>query len=221
LAEQKVRIALTLDPIFMHQHILDSLHTTQQVEQLHATLDLIRKTVSTATDEALASSVRDLPVRPKLCEWALRWLKRMDRPLVAAPLADDPDFMPLYGAALARTARKYRNCLAQRVVHSAVGKHCYLEYLPEPGGIVELTRLTNGWVATEIDAAGRGDLTSQTLGAIQSKLAQHRIPSFAPAVPAQSVRALARLLGSWELMHEQPLLEPPDDDEQIAEELAA
>ena len=97
---------------------------------------------------------------------------------------------------------------------------CTLEYLPEPGGVLELTRLTNGWVATEIDAAGRGELTSQTLAAIQRKLAEHGIPTFASALPSRSVRLVARLVNTWELTAQEMLCDPPAEEEEV-QELAA
>jgi hypothetical protein len=123
-----------LDPILVQQHLFDVLRVTEQMEQLHAALHLIRKIVSTADDDALRASLHALPVKPRLGAWASRWLSRMDRPLAPAPLRDDPDFRPLYGADVERTALRFRNCLAQRKLHAAVARQAYLEFLPSPGG---------------------------------------------------------------------------------------
>jgi hypothetical protein len=88
--------------------------------------------------------------------------------------------------------------------------------------IIELTRLSNNsWIATEIAGSRNGELGAETLARIQQKLEEHAIPSFAPALPSKSVRAVARLINSWELMHDEALSDPPLDVEEPLEEHAA
>jgi hypothetical protein len=222
LTETKVRIALVLDPVLLAQHVFDNLIFTNEVEQLHAALALMRQTVSTATDEALRNSVRDLPVKPDMDAWVQRWLEKLDRPLVRAPLEGDPDFAPLYGPALERAADRFANCLSRRKLHAAAGRHAYFEYLPSPGAIVELTRLSNDtWVVTDISGRRNGKLPAHALAVITSKLERYSIPSIASAMPSGTVRLIARLLNVFDLMTGNTLGDDPEEGDPVIEELAA
>src|SRR5215203_3257398 len=74
ISETKVRIALALDPVLVCQQVFDSLQKPEEVEQLHAALNLIRRTVSTATDEALSTSLKQLEPGGDPSDWAKAWL---------------------------------------------------------------------------------------------------------------------------------------------------
>lgn len=57
VAEQRVEIALRLDPVLSHQPIYEATTRLEEVDALNAALALIRATVEDATEENLRRSV--------------------------------------------------------------------------------------------------------------------------------------------------------------------
>lgn len=77
-------------------------------------------------------------------------------PLPAWPLPASPMLRPLASAAAMREAGvRFRNCVGGQVDTAADGEACYLEWLGEPGAVVEVKRdLLRGWVFAQAKLAG-------------------------------------------------------------------
>jgi hypothetical protein len=93
LTEERLEIALALDPALLHHRAFERVTDLDDAEQANAAVRLIRASVSTATTAELRRSIAMLPQGIGLSTWAASWLRRLDRPLAAPPALSDPDLI--------------------------------------------------------------------------------------------------------------------------------
>lgn len=216
--ESKVEVALRLDPIFLHQPVYDSIKL-HEVDSLHAALNLIRATVSDATDENLRHSVTQITPETSIKGWVLSWLRRQDRMLADPPILNDPELVRIGTTDLAVTGRRMRNCLADKVLRAVVGRNAYYQWLPEPGAAVELTRLSDGrWMVTEVRCTHNISPDPKTAAAICRKLHAYGVVTIDWPFPTSTTRAIASLLDAWDLTSDWSGIEGIPDAEDDTEQ---
>jgi len=188
-----------LDPLLFNPNVVCRIRSVDQAVTVNAALALVRKTVSTATEEALRTSLVYLGKDTDFATFIARWLDRMDQPAHLPPIAlDHADFRPLTtGAAMRDAGRRYKNCTAVRVPYVAAGIEFYVEWRHPPGAIVELRRLSDGnFILTEIHGPENKPLEASTVLAIRSGLAGLGIPGLSHG-EGRGVQGVLRLLGIW------------------------
>jgi hypothetical protein len=130
--------------------VLATINGWVSVKRINAICDLARE-FADATDDDLAASV---PVgKGGWVRWARNWASKAKRFPLAPSLPDG--FIPLASAdAMKDAARRYNNCLSERVSDALVGKRAYAEWRPGQA-IVELEPLSEGrWLLRGIHAPG-------------------------------------------------------------------
>lgn len=92
--------------------------------------------------------------------------------LPALPFAGTPRLKPLATkAAMREAARRFGNCLADRVEHAAAGWSAYYEWTDEGGAIAEVTRdAIHGWRLSEAKAAHNEPLDKDARAALVGEL---------------------------------------------------
>ncbi len=196
-----IRIVRLLDPILVHENILKRLYDPSQADDANAALTLIRRTVSSATDDAVRQLIANLGDKTDLTKLFGRWLERMDRPPARLPIpSDDPDIAVMKsGKSITALGRRYRNCASTKIPLVALGVQAFVEWKHAPGGIAECRRLSNGgWVLTEIHASANGQIDPGIAGALRRKLETFGIPALSPGSIYPRAFGITRLLGIWD-----------------------
>ena len=151
LTEERLEVALALDPALLHQRAFEHVLDLHDAEQVNAAVRLIRATVSSATTSELRHSVSVLPQGVELSAWSASWLRKLDRPLAAPPIPSNPDLIVLGVSDLRAASMQLRNCLKERTLHVACGRDCYVISTASPGAVAELRRTSDGrWVLFDI-----------------------------------------------------------------------
>jgi hypothetical protein len=201
LTEARIETVLRLDPILLHQPMFDAIRAPDEVDQLHAAIALIQATVAAASDKVLREAVAKLGSGTDIKSWVEGWLAKQDRFLAPPPIQNDPDLIHLTGSGLIEGARRFRNCLRQKLLHSAAGRNAYYEWTGDPGAVVELFRLSDGrWVATEMLGAQNTAVNIETARAIRAKLEQHGVLWVEWPFPANATRDVALLVDAYDLL---------------------
>jgi hypothetical protein len=195
-----IRTVHRLDPVLVHEHILTRVHSVSQAEDVNAALALIRRTVSSATEEAIRQSIQNIGDKTDLATFLNRWLQKVDCP-PAFPLIpeNDPDIVVMTsGDDIAALGRRYRNCSATRIIHAAIGYEALLEWKPSPGLVAQCRRLTSGqWVLTDVHAKGNGRVQPTAAAAFRRKLEALGIPALSPGDMFPRASGVLSMLGVW------------------------
>lgn len=201
ISPSHIEIARHLDPVLVHEKILNRISLTQ-IEDVNATLALIRITVSSATDAALRQSIERMAPKTSLGEFFGRWIKKMDQPTAVPEIPnDDPDFVVLTtGEAMKSLGRQYQNCLSTKTPLVATGKHAYLEWRHSPGAIAELHRLSDGqFVLGDVHVILNQRPDPALIAAIRSKLRSIGIPALETVENQIRACGVLRLLGAFDI----------------------
>ncbi|WP_230534164.1 hypothetical protein [Microvirga roseola] len=177
------------------------MHSVDQIESANAALTLIRRVVSTASDDAIRQSVEHLQPKTDLADFFSRWLNKMDRPPAVPPIPkNDPDFAALTtGEEMIALGRRYQNCAAQQVPLVATGSHAYIEWLHEPGAIADCRRTTDGrFVLVDIFVHRNGRPSPALCATVRRKLEARGIPALSSGDGCPRVRDVLHLLGMWD-----------------------
>jgi hypothetical protein len=199
IRELQIDLLGHLDPRLLHPNVVCRIRSVDQAVTVSAALALVRKVVSTATEEAVRTSLLHLGKDTDFATSISRWLDRMDQPSHLPPITlDHPDFRPLTtGDAMRDARRRYKNCIAVRVPYVAAGIEFYVEWRHPPGAIVELRRLSDeNFILTEIHGPENKPPEPSTVLAIRSGLAGLGIPGLSYG-EGRSVQGVLRLLGIW------------------------
>ncbi|CAA2157198.1 hypothetical protein MBRA_02602 [Methylobacterium brachiatum] len=201
ITSDMVETAARLDPVLLHQKVLQRVHDVGQVETVHATLTLIRVLVPQANDDALHRSLDGLGASDKdMARWVERWLRRATRLPYAPPIpANDPDLRVLIGLDLVGLGRRFHNCGADRAGHVAAGLRCYLEWVGEGGpAVIELRRLTGDhFLVEDMRGPRNADLDPALAERIRAKLSAFGVLSPIGVPSTIDGSALLNLLGVW------------------------
>ena len=195
-----IEVISRLDPILVHQNVLNRLYGASQADDANAALALVRGTVSSATDEAIRQSIENLGEKTDLGALFTRWLEKVDRPPVLLPIPeDDPDLAVMTsGEAMTSLGRRFRNCASSRIIYLAQGAQVLLEWRHPPGLVAQCHRLTNGmWVLTEIYAKSNGRVDPVAAAALRKKLEALGIPALCSEDAHPRTRGIMNLLGHW------------------------
>jgi hypothetical protein len=196
----KIEIVLRLDPVLVHLNVVSKLHSLDDLHDLHAALDLVRATCSTASNENLRRSVEQLAPSTDLREWLTRWLAKSDRLLASPPVpTDDPDLKVLLPRDLPSASRAWRNCLQERLVHSAIAQTLYLEWRHPPGALIELRRLTTGWLLVSIHGVANTAVDPPVQAEVRRKLAAFGVAILGAPLGCKLPCRLSSLLNVWDL----------------------
>jgi hypothetical protein len=196
-----IRIVRSLDPVLVHRSVLERIFSISQAENANAALALIRRTVSTATEESLRQSVESLGRKTDLVKFFGRWLERMDRPPALPPIpANDPDFRVLStGELLINFGRQYRNCLRQKAAMVTVAASSYVAWLQPPGAVAELRRLTNGtYVLANVHGVANRRPDAALAQTIRQRLDSYGIPALSSGEGCPRVRDVLNFLEVWD-----------------------
>lgn len=196
-----IETAARLDPVLLHQQVLQRVRDVGQVDTVHAALTLIRALVPQANDEALHRSLDGLRQSDKdLARWIERWLRRSTRVPYAPPIpANDTDLRVLNGPEMVELGRRFRNCAADRVGHLAAGMRCYVEWTGNGGpAVVELRRLSGDhFLIEDMRGPKNCDLDPAFAERIRSKLSSFGVLSPVGVPPTIAGSAFLNLLGVW------------------------
>jgi hypothetical protein len=200
LTEERLEVALTLDPALLHQRAFEHVTDLDEAEQVNAAVRLIQATVSTATTAELLRSVAVLPQGVELSAWAASWLRKLDRPLAAPPTLSDPDLTVLSVADLRAASLQLRNCLRERILHVACGRDCYVVATASPV-VAELRRTSEGqWVLFDIWGPGNERPDQRIAEEMRGKLEAAGVVSLAAAVSAADLEPLAEFFSAFDLV---------------------
>lgn len=143
-------VAMGLQPPFILKDLVENL-SVGGLHEFRSTVDLIRKLVPGTSAEELATSLRQAGERTSLETWSERWIAKATNFPVALGGMDSAEFVQLRsGEELRDAARRYRNCLKDKIVSAATGQSAYLE-CKSVKAIVELIALSEGrWLAEGI-----------------------------------------------------------------------
>jgi hypothetical protein len=195
-----IEVISRLDPILVHQNVLNRLYGASQADDANAALALVRSTVSSATDDAIRQSIESLGEKTDLGALFTRWLQKVDRPPMLLPIPeDDPDLAVMTsGEAMTSLGRRFRNCASSRTIYLAQGAQVLLEWRHPPGLVAQCHRLTNGmWVLTEVYAKSNGRVDPVAAAALRKKLETIGIPALFSGDGDPRTRGIMNLLGHW------------------------
>lgn len=200
LTEERLEIALILDSVLLHQRAFERVTDVEDAEQANAAVRLIQATVSTATPAELRRSLAVLPQIIGLPVWATTWLRKLDKPLVDAPVQTDTDLVVLGVSNLRAGSLRLRNCLRERVVHVASGRDCYVVSTAAPEVVAELRRTSDGrWILFDMWGPGNERPDQQIADAMRQKLEAANVVSLAAAVGAADLQLLAEFFSAYDL----------------------
>ena len=200
LPEERIEVALALDPVLLHQRAFENLTDLDEAKQANAAVRLIRATVSTATPAELRRSLAVLPQHIALRVWAASWLRKLDKPLAEAPVQTDTDVVVLGASNLRAASLQLHNCLRERVVHVASGRDCYLVSKTSPEVVAELRRTTDGrWILFDMWGPGNERPEEHIADAMRCKLEAAGVVSIAAAVGPADLQLLAEFFCAFDL----------------------
>ena len=199
LVGAQIEIISLLDPMLLHPAFVANVYETQQVADLNAALAYVRARCSSATDEAIRSSLARLKPgdhRSTLYKW---WIHRFDRLPRTLDTRGDPTLVILRSAeALSNAGRRYANCLKSKVGEVYLGNYVYIEYrpaAPEPGVIGELRVTTQGFLLEGLYARNNMKVNPKCAAVVRRKLAACDVALYDHAPDDQgSVAAAAKVL---------------------------
>ena len=186
--------------MLLHQRAFERVTDVEDAEQANAAVRLIRATVSTATPAELRRSLVVLPQIIGLPVWATTWLRKLDKPLVEAPVQTDDDLVVLGVSNLRAGSLRLRNCLRERVVHVASGRDCYVVSTAEPNVVAELRRTADGrWIVHDMWGPGNERPDQTVADAMRRNLEAAGVVSLSAAVGAADLQLLAEFFSAFDL----------------------
>jgi hypothetical protein len=201
ISEVSIEVALRLPPSLLRQEFICGLHSVEQVEQVRAALDLILSLLPESAHGELWQSLSSISLsRPRaLSKWLRRMIDKVPSFSMTPPLKDDPDVTFLSSpAAMHDCARRFSNCLKDKVPLVALQRNAYYEWR-SPGAIIELRSLSHGyWLAGGIHGMKNGPVDAVTLRAIRTKLDAAGILVPAQFAHAKHINRCASLLGVYD-----------------------
>ncbi|MCJ2052810.1 hypothetical protein [Methylobacterium sp. J-070] len=226
-----VHAAEHLAPALVYPEIVAIMGTAAQVDRANALLDLLRRTVSTVTEEEIARALRDSLKGGSILErFARKILERADR-LPDPPLPASENLRPLRSAAeIAEFGRRMGNCAGTKVAEIVLGMlYLYeVEHVLEDGSVVplalSLTPLTNGlWMVADVTMRRNRRPPAHVLRAVLERLQNLGAVVAGPTLKAAYRQDLARLLGAhrWAAIDECLRLDVDTEDELDAVEALA
>lgn len=188
--EARIEALAELDPLFILPASFPLIRTRESALELNAALKLIKEVCSSATDEALAASARDLQGRKTVSAWCEGWLRCADR-LPPPPFKGDESCFPLITAEqIIDAGERFKNCLGSRYLAPAIsGKIAIVEFGPGLA-IALLLRLHDGhWLILSCHAPQNKPISPDLAVA-----AEQKILSFGPNIHARAPVNRARNL---------------------------
>lgn len=177
-----------LDPALVSPGVVRQAATGSGADRINRQIAAIRRHCSTATDEALASSLGE--AEGSTDAWARSWLSRADQNFPAPPWGGDQGLIPLVtGALLTKAAQRTRTCIRTRIHYILEGRACYF-FDAEAGAIACVIRTTSGWLATQVVGTGNGPLPPGVEDRVFDTLEANGISCFRP-IPRRSSLGLA------------------------------
>ena len=202
ISANRLRVIARLDPLLLSVAVVQRVRNLEAVEGLHQALALIRRTVPSATDSALAASLDGLsPKDTDMSRWIKGWLGKAEHLLLSPPVpANDPDLRPILPRDLEAAGQRLENCLETKLGYVSLGSRLYLEWTRhQPGAVVELRALSGGgWVVEQICGHGNGPLGAEVRAAILAKLSSLGVHFFVAPGQGRAGTKMARLLGIWD-----------------------
>lgn len=227
-----VHAAEHLAPALVYPEIVATLGTAAQVERANALLDLIRRTVSTVTEDEIARTLRESLKGGSILErFARKILERADR-LPDPPLLASEDLRPLRSAAeIAEFGRRMGNCAGTKVAEIVLGLLYIYEFKHVLGNgvvvplAVSLTPMTNGiWLVADVTMRKNRRPPAHVLRPVLERLQNLGAVVAGPSLTAPYRQDLARLLGAhrWAAIDECLRRDAdPEDELDAVEALAA
>jgi hypothetical protein len=232
LRSSHVQAAEHLAPALIYPEIISTIETAAQVERANALLELIRRTVSTVTEDEIARTLRDSLKGGSILErFARKIFERADR-LPEPPLSASEGLRQLRSAPeLLEFGRRMGNCAGTKVAEIVLGLlYIYeVKHVLENGVIVllavSLTPLTNGlWVVADVTMRKNRRPPAHVLRPVLERLQNLGAVVAGPSLGAPYRQDLARLLGAhrWAAIDECLRLEvDPEEEVDAVEALAA
>ncbi|WP_460452341.1 hypothetical protein [Alsobacter sp. SYSU BS001988] len=215
-----IRVAQEIDPALQHPRVLTSIHI-HDAPRLNSALTFLRAHCRAATDEALHASLSIFGPARRINAWFRSWAERCDQFPSKWPVLAQPELVALDTAEKLRdAARRFKNCLRDRVPECLLGRYIYIEHVgesPDQEAIAELRATSHGWLLTGVfgreNARVPDDLVEQMHGALRaagvnfyahaegdarqiaaaaSLLQIYDLPRFVQAVPDPILEALER-----------------------------
>ncbi|WP_447674516.1 hypothetical protein [Methylobacterium mesophilicum] len=206
LVGDQIRIVSMLDPVLLHPAFVATVYDVRQVAEIHNALAYVRQHCSHATDEAVQASLGRIKPGGHRSELIKGWAERFDRVPTILDTCGDLTLRVLDSAtALVDAGRRYRNCLATKVIETVLGVYLYVEYKPtdpqEPGVIAELRRTNQGFLLEGLHAADNRRVLPHRARLIRDKLAALGVAILAHAPgDRDAIHAAAQMLGEHKLM---------------------
>jgi hypothetical protein len=190
---------LWLEEPFVLKELVERL-SADDATRFWTAVALVTRLSPELTTENLIASIETLEPSLNISLWLQNQVRRATKfPINLNGL--DQAFTPLTSAEQIRTkALEYRNCLKSQFGEIALGRKCYLEYLPSPA-IIELIALSEGrWACFDrIYGPRNSRLNSTTRRTILGKLRASGVLIFAHHVEMSRWNSVARWLGVHDL----------------------
>lgn len=172
-----------------------AVRTATEAHKVNARVPVLRRMVSSATDESLRQSIEDAP-HFRCSNWVRGWLGRADRlPPLEIPLDDDPGVVRIVPAAARAMGREWQNCLAGHGNAMAVGATAYLA-IADLNVIVVLTRTDGGWLLNGIHARANMPVSGETAQRVKERLSGQGVICLMPSGPPPQLEAIAGVFHS-------------------------
>ncbi len=191
-------------PILLHPQIVADINTSGYASEANAVVRFLQQVCSTATDEALATAIRQTTGKGGLDTLARRWIEKADT-FPAPPFGSPPGLTPITSAAeMADLARTMRNCLKTKIGEAILGYTTFYRAdvdLPLHGStpvVVELTPLSNGtWAIAGVHPPRRRTLPAQAVhDLVRPLLDRGAVLPGNPAAP-EDAKKLSEVLGVY------------------------
>jgi hypothetical protein len=227
LTGAQIEAVLALIPVLLHPAIVSKLKDAADAVRLNHTVTYLQAHCTRATDEGLRYTMAQMRDN-SLAQWVQGWANRFD--VLPHPPLDlpegGPDLIVLgSGLAMMDAAQRFSNCLAQKVNDVLMGRLLHVEYRPPAGtkgiaalgAIVELRRVSSGWVVEGIYAPKNRRALPSVKAAILGKLRAAGVMAYAGAPGDQEqLAATAKWLHVYDWSDpDLYMLVGPDEDEVV------
>lgn len=172
-----------------------AVRTATEAHKVNARVPVLRRMVSSATDESLRQSIEDSP-HFRVSSWVRGWLGRADRlPPLGIPLDDDPNVVRIVPATARAMGREWQNCLAGHANAMATGAAAYLA-ISDLNVVVVLTRTDSGWLLNGIHARANMPVSAETAQRVKERLGKQGVVCLMPSGPPPELAAIAGVFHS-------------------------
>ena len=204
LVGAQIEIVSKLDPALLHPALVSKLYEVEQVDEIHHGLTLIRRYCTGASDDALRTSLTRLRRDGHRSDLVKAWANRFDALPHHPDVGADKTLIVLATAAMMRdAARRYKNCLEDKIYEAFLGISVFVECQPAvdaAGIIAELRRTNTGFVLQGMYAANNRRVRPDRADFVRRKLMSCGVAilAHAPEDP-EVIRSTARMLDQWTL----------------------